>query len=72
MGISRMHQHNSLNIELIKHFIFSNSLTIKDFCKRCGICVITYYKIINKKNFNMTALFKIAKLIGVPIYMLFR
>lgn len=72
MGISRMHQHNSLNIELIKHFILSNNLTIKDFCKRCGICVFTYYKIINKKNFNMTALFKIAKLIGVPIYMLFR
>ncbi len=47
-------------------------MTIKDFCKRCGICVITYYKIINKKNFNMTALFKIAKLIGVPICMLFR
>lgn len=52
MGISRMHQHNSLNIERIKHFILSNNLTIKDFCKRCGICVFTYYKIINKKKFQ--------------------
>ena len=60
-----------IKTEIIKNYIKENELNIKDFCKLCGICQTTYYKIINNENFILSSLFKIARVIKIHPYKLF-
>ena len=60
-----------MNVKLILDFIKSNKLTIREFCKSCHIGTTTFYKIINGKDFEITALFKIAKRMNMPVHLFF-
>ena len=64
--------NEKLNTQIIIEYIENNNLTKKEFCQQCKISISTFYKIINGKNFNLISLFKIAKIIEVPIHMFFK
>ena len=53
---------------LIKNFIKKNKWSITRFCKECRIGLDVYKKIIAQKlNFGITALFRVARVIGVQV-----
>ncbi|MBD5100703.1 MAG: helix-turn-helix transcriptional regulator [Clostridiales bacterium] len=60
------------NSQLIIAYIENNNLTKKEFCQQCKISISTFYKIINGKNINLISLFKIAKIMNVPVHMFFK
>lgn len=49
-----------IKIKMIENYRHENKLSIVQFCKLCKISTATYYQILNNKNFNITAIFKIA------------
>ena len=54
--------------DLIFEFMWENKLTIKKFCSLCKIGTNVYYKIMRgDANFNISALFKIAKVLNIHI-----
>lgn len=60
------------NKKLILDFMKENNLSKKQFCERCGIGVAVLNKYLNNNSrFRISALSKIAKLIGVEIKDLF-
>ena len=61
-----------IKISLIETYIKNNSFTITKFCKLCNINPQTLKKIMqNKSNFNISSLFKIAKVMKLEIHELF-
>lgn len=52
---------NLLNTKMITDYITTNHLTKREFCKQCKISITTFYRIMKGKNFNLIALFRIAK-----------
>ena len=63
---------NLINKSLILNYIEEKKITISKFCDICGISKTTYYKIINGKNFVLLAIFKIARVIKVPVHNFFK
>ncbi|MDE6585193.1 MAG: helix-turn-helix domain-containing protein [Clostridia bacterium] len=63
--------NNKLNTKLILDYIKNNNLTKKEFCRKCKISTSTLYKIINEKDFQLIALFKIAKIMNLKPYRFF-
>ena len=61
-----------LDEQIIINFIKDNNLTVKEFCRRCGISQSTYYKIIKGRNFNLLALFRIAKYMNLRVHRFFK
>lgn len=62
---------NIVDVQLIKEFQEKNRLSKTRFCKTCKISVATLNKIYCGKDFNLIALFKIAKVMGVRVCELF-
>ena len=51
----------------IKKFLKDNKLSKAEFCRRCGIGQVTLQRILAGKNFNLRALFKIAKFLNIHV-----
>ena len=63
--------NNKLNINLIFEYLNKNNLTKTEFCRQCKISRSTFYKIINGKDFQIIALFKMAKVMNIKPYQFF-
>ncbi|MBQ7307266.1 MAG: helix-turn-helix transcriptional regulator [Clostridia bacterium] len=64
---------NTINIEIIENFMFENKISKTEFCKMCEISLSTLNKIMNNDdNFETIALFKIAKVIKIRVYQMFK
>ena len=58
--------------DLITNYIKENNLSKTSFCKICKIAPSTYKKILdNDTNFGIVALFKIARVMNIPVCKLF-
>ena len=58
--------------EIIKNYITQEKITKTEFCKRCQIGIGTYNKIMkNNTNIRLTVLFKIARVINIPVFNMF-
>ncbi|MCI8435574.1 MAG: helix-turn-helix transcriptional regulator [Clostridia bacterium] len=62
---------NPVNVQIIKNYMKKNHLTKTHFCKLCKISITTLNRILGGQNCKLTAIFKIARRIGVPIHQLF-
>ena len=63
---------NTIKIEIIKNYLLKNKISKTKFCKMCKISPSTLNKILaNDDNFEIIALFKIAKVIKVEVYQMF-
>ena len=60
-----------IRTSLIFFYIDTHHITRKEFCEQCGISLSTFYRIINGKDFKIPALYKISKVLDVPLYTLF-
>ncbi len=67
-----MDNQNQVNTELITEYVWKNSLTKKEFCEQCKICMSTYYKIMQGKDLSIRTLFKVARGMNIPIHQLFK
>lgn len=63
--------NNLINTKEIQAYLKENKLSIVKFCKICKISPHTYKKIMANEDFNLIALFKIAKAIKIPIHKIF-
>ena len=63
---------NIINFELIENYIKEYNLTVKKFCELSKISVTLYYKLKNNKNTLITAYYKIARTMNIPIHILFK
>lgn len=62
-----------INAELIKNFMTKNKISKTRFCRICHISPGTLKKIMNnEKNFNIVALFRIARFMGLKVIELFK
>lgn len=61
-----------ININLISEYRQTHHLTVKEFCKQCKVSLSTYYRIIRGSDFNLIFLFRIAKIINVPVHLFFK
>lgn len=53
---------NAIKTDAIERYLLDNSLSKREFCKRCHISIDTYDEILKRKtDFNIIALFKIAR-----------
>ena len=63
---------NEIKTELIDEFMRKNGVSKSRFCKMCKISLGTYRKIERGDlDFRITALFKIAKVLGIEVCELF-
>ncbi len=57
--------------EVVEKYLRTNKITKTKFCKLCGISTHTLEKVMNNKNYRITALFKIAKVIKIEVHQMF-
>ncbi len=57
--------------EVVEKYLRTNKITKTKFCKLCGISAHTLEKVMNNKNYRITALFKIAKVIKIEVHQMF-
>ena len=63
---------NTIKTEIIEKFMLENKISKTKFCKMCKISPNTLNKIIaNDFNFEIIALFKIARVIKIEVYQMF-
>ena len=63
---------DTIKTELIENFLQENDLSKRQFCKLCNIHYSTLQKILsNDFNFAITALFKISRVIKIPVHKMF-
>lgn len=63
---------NTIKTEIIENFMLENKISKTKFCKMCKISLRTLNKIIaNDNNFEIIALFKIARVIKIQVYKMF-
>ena len=63
---------NTLKTKMIENYLKEYHLSKTKFCKLCKISYCTYQKMINNQdNFQIIALFRIAKVMDVEVYQLF-
>ena len=63
---------NIIKTELIIDYLKSNNLSKSKFCKLCKISYRTLNKILlGDTNFEVIALFRIAKMLGIQIHTIF-
>ena len=64
---------NKINIELIETYIKENSLSKTRFCQKCKIDLRTYEKIMNNDlKIDLKVLFKVAKVMNIKVYEMFK
>lgn len=71
MATKGVDMDNLIRIYLIDNYLKYNNISKTSFCLRCGISNSTLNKIYLYKNFNIKALFKIAKELNLPVCRLF-
>lgn len=57
----------SININLILNFINKHKMTIKEFCRYCGISYHTYRNMMNQENKRISRAIFVAIAIGVNV-----
>lgn len=62
---------NKFKKETIDNYLKDNKISKTRFCKLCGISPYTLKKILNNENYEISALFKIAKVIEIQVYQMF-
>ena len=63
---------NTIKTEIIEKFMLENKISKTKFCKMCKIGLNTLNKIMNNDyNFEIIALFKIARVIKLQVYNMF-
>jgi predicted transcriptional regulator len=63
---------NEINVEMIKNYMKENGLSKAKFCRQCKISMEVFNKIlVNKDNFRIIALFKIAIVMKIEIFQMF-
>ena len=61
-----------IKTEVIEQFLNENNLSKAKFCKMCNISATTLNKILsNNTNFNLIALFRIAKVLNLKVCQMF-
>lgn len=63
---------NVADLKLIKKFIKENNLTKKAFCEMCHISVSRLNRVFLGKNVYISVYFKIAKVLDIPVYKIFK
>ena len=64
--------NNTINVEIIEKFMLENNISKTKFCKMCKISLNTLNKIMaNNFNFEIIALFRIARIIKIEVYQMF-
>lgn len=63
---------NLIKTEIIANYLKEHNLSKTKFCRLCKISVSTFNKIMNGEDFDLIALFRIAKTIEVELYQLFQ
>lgn len=58
-------------IDLIENFIYDNNLNIVKFCNMCKISTKTYYKLKKQQDCRVSVMFKISKIINLPMCVLY-
>jgi len=61
-----------INTRLIEKFMEMNGLSKTKFCTMCKISMNSFNKVMNDQNVNLRILRKIAKVMFIPTYMLFK
>lgn len=61
-----------IKTEIFENYMKEHNLTKSKFCKLCGISEQTFNKIISRQNFRVSALFKIARVIKVEVFEMFK
>lgn len=61
---------NMIKTEVIEQYLRENNLSKTKFCEICKISRSTFKKIMNNENFQLIALFKIARVLNVHIHQL--
>lgn len=61
-----------IKTEIFENYMKEHNLTKTNFCKLCGINVSTFNRIVSRQNFRISALFKIAKVIKVEVFKMFK
>lgn len=68
-----MEYNDYIDIQKIKDFITLKKLSISNFCKKCDINYSTYKAIMNNnQKVRASAIFKIAKIMGVEAHSLLK
>ena len=63
----------SINVEMIRIYLWQNKLTGKEFCEKSGISYSTFSKILNnQRNYRFTSIIQVAKTMNVPVQTLFK
>ncbi len=63
---------NEFKKEIIETYLKENKLSKTEFCKLCGITSYTLMHVMNNGNYKINALFKIARVLKLQVYQLFR
>ena len=61
-----------IKTEVFEDYMKEHKLSKSRFCELCGISVATYNRIISRQNIRILALFKIAKVIKVEVWQMFK
>ena len=62
-----------IDVDIIKAYMKKHSISRSEFCKQCKISVFVLNKLLcGKTNIRIAAIFKIAKVMGVKVSVLFR
>ena len=57
--------------EIVENYLKENRMSKTAFCKLCGISPSTLTRVMNNKNYRISALFKIAKVIKIEVPKMF-
>lgn len=64
---------NLIKTELIEEFLKEKEWSKSEFCRQCKISYKTFQKIMsNDYNFDLRALFRVCRIMGVDIYKIFK
>ena len=64
---------NKINIEIIENYIKENKLSKTRFCQKCKIGLRTYAKMMNNNlEIDLKALVKVAKVMNIRLYEMFK
>ncbi len=63
---------NEFNTEIIENYLKENKMSKTTFCKLCGVDPCTLMRIMNHENYGVNALFKIARVLKIQVYQMFR
>ena len=62
---------NIIKTELIEKYLRENNLSKARFCKICKISPTTLKNLMTNGSFRISAIFKVAKVLNVPVHEMF-